>query len=102
MPCAAGWKRTTTFEHRKKIIHSETGVSSDAWNTLVELGMTALPVPEEQGGFDGTAVDMLVVMQEMGRGLVVEPYLATVLGAHFLKLAGKQESLAGAGRQRRG
>ena len=82
-----------TFEQRKKILHSETGVSADAWNTLAELGMTALPVPEEQGGFNGSAVDMMVVMKEIGRGLVVEPYLATALGAQFLKLAGKQESL---------
>lgn len=81
------------FEHRKKIIHSEAGVSEQAWNTLVELGMTALPVPEAQGGFNGSAVDMLVVMQEIGRGLVVEPYFATVLGAQFLKLAGGQEQL---------
>jgi alkylation response protein AidB-like acyl-CoA dehydrogenase len=82
-----------TFEHRKKILHSDTGVSADAWTTLAELGMTALPVPEEQGGFNGSAVDMMVVMKEIGRGLVVEPYLATALGAQFLKLAGKQESL---------
>lgn len=74
------------FETRKKIIHSDSGVSDAAWATLVELGMTALPVPEEQGGFSGTAVDMFVVMQELGRGLVVEPYFATVLGAEFLKL----------------
>src|SRR6476620_7578599 len=86
-------EKDDTFEHRKKIIHSESGVSSDAWNTLVELGMTALPVPEEQGGFSGSAIDMMVVMNEIGRGLVVEPYLATALGAQFLKLAGKQESL---------
>jgi alkylation response protein AidB-like acyl-CoA dehydrogenase len=82
-----------TFEHRKKIIHSESGTSDQAWATLTELGMTALPVPEEQGGFNGSAVDMLVVMQELGRGLVVEPYFATVLGAQFLKLAGGQEAL---------
>ena len=82
-----------TFEHRKKIVHSAEGTSSDAWNTLTELGMTALPVPEEQGGFSGTAVDMFVVMQELGRGLVVEPYLATVLGAQFLKLGGGHEDL---------
>lgn len=82
-----------TFEHRKKIVHSEQGVSDQAWGTLVELGMTALPVPEEQGGFNGSAVDMLVVMQELGRGIVVEPYFATVLGAQFLKLAGGQEAL---------
>ena len=81
------------FETRKKIIHSGSGVSDAAWATLVELGMTALPVPEEQGGFSGTAVDMFVVMQELGRGLVVEPYLATVLGAQFLKLGGGHEGL---------
>jgi alkylation response protein AidB-like acyl-CoA dehydrogenase len=55
--------------------------------------MTALPVPEEQGGFNGSAVDMFVVMQELGRGLVVEPYFATVLGAEFLRLGGGHGAL---------
>lgn len=82
-----------SFEHRNKIVHSENGMSDSAWATLAELGMTALPIPEEQGGFNGTAVDMLVVMQEIGRGLLVEPYFATMLGAQFLKLAGGHESL---------
>jgi alkylation response protein AidB-like acyl-CoA dehydrogenase len=82
-----------TFEHRKKIVHSATGVSDDAWSTLTELGMTALPVPEAQGGFNGSPVDLMVVMQELGRGLVVEPYFATVLGAQFLKLAGGRDAL---------
>ncbi|MTW13754.1 pimeloyl-CoA dehydrogenase small subunit [Pseudoduganella eburnea] len=82
-----------SFEARKKIVHSDAGVSGQAWATLVELGMLALPVPEEQGGFNGSAVDMMVVMQELGRGLVVEPYFATVLGAQFLKLAGGQEAM---------
>ena len=82
-----------SFEARKKVIHSGSGVSDAAWATLAELGMTALPVPEEQGGFSGTAVDMFVVMQELGRGLVVEPYFATVLGAEFLKLGGGHEGL---------
>jgi alkylation response protein AidB-like acyl-CoA dehydrogenase len=81
------------FEARKKIIGSASGTSDAAWSTLAELGMTALPVPEEQGGFDGTAVDMFLVMQELGRGLVVEPYLATVIGAQFLVLGGRHDSL---------
>ncbi|WP_020652186.1 acyl-CoA dehydrogenase family protein [Massilia niastensis] len=76
------------FEARRAIVRSEAGVSDAAWATLAELGMTALPVPEQHGGFDGSAVDMFVVMQELGRGLVVEPYLATVLGAEFLRLGG--------------
>jgi alkylation response protein AidB-like acyl-CoA dehydrogenase len=81
------------FDVRHRIIHSPAGVSDAAWATLTELGMLALPVPEAQGGFDGTAVDLLLVMQELGRGLVVEPYFATVLGVQFLKLAGGQEAL---------
>lgn len=76
------------FEARRAIVTSEQGVSSQAWATLTELGMTALPVPEEQGGFSGSALDMFVVMRELGRALVVEPYFATVLGAEFLKLGG--------------
>ena len=82
-----------SFDERKKIIDSDSGVSDAAWATLTELGMMALPVPEEQGGFSGSAVDMFVVMQELGRGLVVEPYFATVLGAQFLKLGGGHDAL---------
>ena len=81
------------IETRRKIIHSESGVSDAAWATLVELGMTALPLPEEQGGFAGSTVDMLVVMQEAGRALLVEPYLATMMGARLLQLAGGREEL---------
>jgi alkylation response protein AidB-like acyl-CoA dehydrogenase len=85
--------RDYNFETRRAIIRSPEGVSVEAWNTLAELGMTALPVPEAQGGFDGSAVDMFVVMRELGRGLVVEPYFATVLGAHLLKLGGAHAGL---------
>ena len=81
------------FEQRMRIVQSESGVSDAAWNTLVELGMAALPVPEQQGGFSGSAVDMYVVMKELGRGLVVEPYFATVLGAEFLKRGGAHPAL---------
>jgi len=82
-----------SFDQRKKIVHSAAGVSAEAWATLAELGMTALPVPEEQGGFNGSAVDMMVVMHEIGRGLVIEPYFATVLGAEFLKQGGGHDGL---------
>jgi alkylation response protein AidB-like acyl-CoA dehydrogenase len=81
------------FETRRAIVASSAGVSEQAWATLAELGLTALPVPEEQGGFAGDAVDMFVVMQELGRGLVVEPYFATVLGAEFLRLGGRHAAL---------
>ncbi|MBQ5947576.1 acyl-CoA dehydrogenase family protein [Massilia sp. ST3] len=86
-------ERGYDFERRRAIVRSESGVDDGAWATLAELGMTALPVPEEHGGFGGDAVDMFVVMQELGRGLVVEPYLATVLGAEFLRLGGAHGEL---------
>ena len=82
-----------SFEQRKNIINSDTGVSDKAWAALTELGATALPIPEEQGGFSGSAIDMLVIMQELGRGLVIEPYFATVMGAEFLKQAGSHAHL---------
>ncbi|WP_306393551.1 acyl-CoA dehydrogenase family protein [Telluria beijingensis] len=80
-------------EARRAIVHGEAGVSAAAWATMAELGLTALPVPEEHGGFGGDAVAMFAVMQELGRGLVVEPYVATVLGAEFLRLGGGHGAL---------
>ncbi|MDE1182715.1 acyl-CoA dehydrogenase family protein [Paraburkholderia sp.] len=76
------------FEARQSIVHTEAGVSDTHWAAIAELGLTALPVPEAQGGFDGSAVDMLVVMQELGRALVIEPYWATAVGIEALRLAG--------------
>jgi alkylation response protein AidB-like acyl-CoA dehydrogenase len=75
------------FDVRLEIIASENGVDSRHWAKFAELGLTALPVPQAQGGFDGTAIDMLVVMQELGRALVVEPYWATAVGIEALRIA---------------
>jgi len=76
------------FEARQAIVQSDAGVSQAHWAAFTELGLTALPVPEAQGGFNGGAVDMLVVMQELGRALVVEPYWATAVGIEAMRLAG--------------
>ena len=86
-------EKNYSFEHRKQIIHSAAGVSDTAWQALAELGVLALPVPAEHDGFDGTAIDQMVVMQALGRALVVEPVFATALGAQFLKLAGSHGEL---------
>jgi len=80
--------RNYSFEARQAIVRSEAGISETHWAALTELGLPALPVPEAQGGFNGGAVDMLVVMQELGRALVVEPYWATAVGVEALRLAG--------------
>jgi alkylation response protein AidB-like acyl-CoA dehydrogenase len=76
------------FDARRAIVHGATGVSAEQWRAFAELGLTALPVPDAQGGFGGGPVDMLVVMQELGRALVVEPYWATAVGVEALRVAG--------------
>ncbi len=68
-----------SFEGRQSIAASEEGISRDAWSTFAELGWLSIPFAEEHGGFGGGAVDVMLVMEQMGKGLVLEPYLATVL-----------------------
>ncbi len=87
------------FDKRKAILKSADGWSKKAWATFAELGLMAAPLPEEYGGLGGGPVDTLVIMEEFGKGLVVEPWLQTVvIGGGFLKYAGseaqKQEHLA--------
>lgn len=67
------------FESRQKYADSDQGFSSDVWQMFAELGWTSVPFSEDDGGFDGGPVDMMVVMERFGRGLVVEPYLANVI-----------------------
>ncbi len=90
----ARWaERDYGFERRKAIIRSGRGISDESWQALAELGVMALPVPSDHGGFDGSAVDQMVVMQALGRALVVEPVFATALGTHCLARAGGQGAL---------
>ena len=67
------------FESRQKYSGSQTGYSEDVWKTFAELGWTAVPFSEDDGGFGGGPIDLMVVMERLGRGLVVEPYLANVV-----------------------
>ncbi len=67
------------FDTRRAIADSEQGFSPEKWQTFAELGWLSIPFDEEYGGFGGNAVDIMLVMEELGKGLVLEPYLATVL-----------------------
>lgn len=80
------------FEARQQIVRSAAGVSDEQWAAFTELGLLALPVPEAQGGFNGGPVDMLVVMQELGRALTVEPYWSSVVGLEALRFAGDAQA----------
>ena len=67
------------FDTRRAVVASEHGFSAENWQAFAELGWLSIPFAEEHGGFGGSAVDTMVVMEELGRGLVAEPYLATVM-----------------------
>lgn len=87
------------FESRKKVIHSDTGLSEAVWRQLAEFGVLAIPFSEAAGGFGGGAVDLMSAMQAVGSALVVEPVLATVLAGRLVDKAGsagqKAEILGG-------
>jgi alkylation response protein AidB-like acyl-CoA dehydrogenase len=77
------------FDARAKITASAAGWSEDVWAALAEMGVLGVPFDAEYGGFGGSTVDMLVVMEALGEALVVEPYLATVgLGGTFVARGG--------------
>ncbi|GMU50712.1 MAG: acyl-CoA dehydrogenase [Candidatus Desulfobacillus denitrificans] len=69
------------FEQRRALAKSEIGFSRDHWKQFADLGLLALPFPEDFGGLNGNAVDTMLVMESFGRGLVLEPYLSTVVVA---------------------
>ena len=77
------------FEARKGYLKDPAGWSAAMWGQYAELGLLGLPFAEEHGGYGGGPVDVMLVMQEFGRALALEPYLATVvLGGTALQLAG--------------
>lgn len=80
-----------SFDQRRKIISSEEGFSREYWQLFAELGWLALPFSEEDGGIGGSAVDTMVLLEQFGKGLVVEPYIPTiVIGGGFLSSAGTE------------
>jgi alkylation response protein AidB-like acyl-CoA dehydrogenase len=75
------------FEERKKIVASKEGWSEKVWATMAEMGLTGLPFSTEHGGFGGGAVDLMGVMEAAGDALLVEPYLATLIGGKLVARA---------------
>ena len=67
------------FDTRQEYAGSERGFSDDVWKTFAELGWMAVPFAEEDGGLGGGPAEIMVLMQSLARGLVVEPYIANVI-----------------------
>lgn len=84
-----------SFEARRGYLKEAEGWSTELWSQYAELGLLGLPFPEEYGGFGGTAVEVMLVMEAFGRALSVEPFLPTVvLGGTALRLAGSETQRA--------
>ena len=67
------------FEARRKIVATEEGFSRRHWASFADLGLFAAPFAEDVGGLGGGPLSTMIVMQEFGRHLVVEPFFETVV-----------------------
>jgi pimeloyl-CoA dehydrogenase small subunit len=77
------------FEQRKKYMKEKGGWSQAVWSKLAEQGLLGLPFAEDDGGFGAGAVETMIVMEALGKALMLEPYLATVvIGGGFLRHGG--------------
>lgn len=85
-----------SFDQRRAMLSQEPGWSPTIWKAFAEeLGILGAPFSEELGGLGGGPVDNMIVMEEMGKALVVEPYLGTVvIGGGFLKHSGHADAEA--------
>ncbi|WP_439373256.1 pimeloyl-CoA dehydrogenase small subunit [Bradyrhizobium sp. DASA03120] len=83
------------FESRKKYMSEKGGWSKAVWGKLAEQGLLGLPFAEADGGFGGGGVETMIVMEALGKALVLEPYLATVvIGGGFLRHGGSDAQKA--------
>jgi alkylation response protein AidB-like acyl-CoA dehydrogenase len=80
------------FDERRKIVATDEGWSRKHWSAFAELGLCAAPFQESTGGLGGGSLATMIVMQEFGRSLVVEPYFETVvLAGGLIEDAGSPE-----------
>lgn len=77
---------------RVELSSQDPGYSKEYWNSMAELGWLGLPFTEDVGGFGGNQIDTLVIMEQFGKGLVLEPFLANiVLGGGAIQMGGSEE-----------
>ncbi|HEY5046533.1 MAG TPA: acyl-CoA dehydrogenase [Rhizomicrobium sp.] len=80
-----------SFETFKAVSRTEPGWRRDCWKQFAGLGLLGASLPEAHGGLGGGPVETMIVMEEFGRALVVEPYVQTVVvGGNFFRLGGNE------------
>ena len=80
------------WETRCSIVKTEEGWKQENWSQFAELGLLGVPFSEDHGGLGGSPTDLMIVMEQFGKGLVVEPYLPSViLAGGLIKNLGSKE-----------
>ena len=81
------------FEKRMKIAESDSAYDKEVYNFFVEQGFTAIPFSEKDGGLNGGPVETMLIMKEIGRGLVLEPFLENIIlaGGVLKRLANQRQ-----------
>src|ERR1700675_3427133 len=83
------------FDARKKYMKEKGGWGKAVWSRLAEQGLLGLPFAHADGGFGAGAVETMIVMEALGKAMVLEPYLPTVvIGGGFLGRGGSAEQKA--------
>jgi len=82
------------FEKRDHIARSAHGFSPEIWQQLAEIGVIGALFKEEDGGFGGAGFDIAVVFEALGRGLVVEPLLGSLVVGTAIAVAGNEAQKA--------
>jgi alkylation response protein AidB-like acyl-CoA dehydrogenase len=82
------------WEAREAIVKTEEGWKPENWSQFAELGLLGVPFAEEFGGLGGSVVDTMIVMEQFGKGLVVEPYMpSVVLAGGLISSLGSKEQV---------
>ncbi len=85
-------KKECQFERRREQMRSPLGYCDKQWTQMVELGWLCIPFSEKYDGLGGSLEDIMVLLEELGKGLMVEPWLSTViLGGRLVEMLGTEQ-----------
>lgn len=88
-------QKSYDFDTRNKIMASERGYSEENWQLFAELGWLTVTFSEADGGLGGSAVDLILMMDEFGKAMLVEPFIpTTVLGGGLISALGSAQQKA--------
>ena len=75
----------------KELEESQEGYDPDLWLKMAELGWQGLLFPEEYGGYEGQFLDMVIILEEMGKMVFPSPFFSTVIQCGLVIMEGATE-----------